>query len=57
MLLQAGAALGGSDQRFAIIAFEDAKLTNDRVSIRIWSKCGLDVTDIPNPEKGRKVST
>lgn len=56
MLLQAGAALGGSDQRFAIIAFEDAKLTNDRVSIRIWSKCGLDVTDIPNPEKGREVS-
>lgn len=52
MLLQAGAALGGSDQRFAILAFEDAKLANDTVSIRIWSKCGLDVT---NPEKGREV--
>lgn len=44
-LVEAGATLGGFDESFAALGLKNARLAGAEISLRIWLKAGVKVTD------------
>jgi lysophospholipase len=43
VLIQAGASLGGADERFAAFLAREAAHNGDHEALKTWKQCGVDV--------------
>ena len=50
VLIQAGASLGRTDERFAAFLAREAAHNSDQEALKFWKQCGVDVEETVSPK-------